>query len=62
MADELTCSNCGKEIESADNLEQHEVPEVDVDEEGGIHLYENNDLFLCKGCKKPLGVGRSRSD
>ena len=58
---ELECSDCGTEIESTDDLEQTELPEVEADD-GGVSLYGNRDLFLCSGCKKPLGVGRGGSD
>lgn len=58
---ELECSDCGTEIESTDDLEQTELPEVEADD-SSVSLYGNTDLFLCSGCKKPLGVGRSGSD
>lgn len=59
MADEITCSECGHVAESADDLETGEsVPEVETSDDGSIHLYENHDLFLCKNCRKPLGVSR----
>lgn len=41
-----------------DELEKdHEVAEIEADDDGFNH-YGNRDLFLCKGCKEPLGVGR----
>lgn len=52
------CPECGTEIESADDLEQTEVPEIETDKENGVTVYENTDLYLCGGCKKPMGVGR----
>lgn len=58
MADTLTCDDCGHEAESTDDLETTEVPQVEADEGGAFNVYENNDLYLCKGCKKPLGVDR----
>lgn len=59
MADKLTCSECNKQIESADELERQETNEIEVEDDGSFSLYGNDDLFLCKSCKKPLGVGRS---
>lgn len=59
MADKIDCPECGKEIESADELEKHgEVHEIETDDDS-FSLFGNRDLFLCKDCKKPLGVGRS---
>ncbi len=59
MGDTLTCPECGKEIESMDHLETaHEVAEVEPEDDGSFTLYENHDLFLCEGCKKPLGVNK----
>jgi hypothetical protein len=58
MADKLTCPGCGETVESAEHLEKaHDVPEVQI-KDGEIHLYENRNLFMCKSCKKPLGVGK----
>ncbi len=59
MSDTVSCPDCGTEIESADDLEQEDVPEIETHDDGSITLFENNDLFLCKGCKKPLGMSRS---
>jgi len=59
MGDTLTCPECGEEASSVDELEaEHDVAEVDVDDDGSITLFENHDLFLCEGCKKPLGFSR----
>lgn len=59
MADTITCSECGNEVWSSDDLEAaHEVGEMEVDDDGSIHLFDNRDLLLCKRCKNPLGVGR----
>lgn len=58
MGDSVTCPECGAEVESMDELEKdHEVAEIEADDDGFNH-YGNRDLFLCKGCKEPLGVGR----
>jgi len=61
MTDELTCTECGADIESADDLDRQEIDELEVDQDGSFSLYGNNDLYLCKSCKKPLGVGYSNS-
>lgn len=59
MADTLTCPECGAEIDSADQLEhEHEVAEVELEDSGSISLYGNRDLYMCKNCKRTLGVSR----
>ncbi len=61
MSDTITCPECGDEAETMEELNeahQHDVPEFEEDEDGGLHLFENKDLFLCKNCKNPLGVRR----
>lgn len=59
MGDTLTCPECGNEAESIEELEsEHGVPEVEVQDDGSVSLFENHDLFLCKGCKAPLGFER----
>jgi len=58
MGDTLTCDECGHEIESTDDLEEKEVPEIEAEENGSINLWGSNDLYLCKDCRKPLGVRR----
>ena len=61
MSDTITCSECGEVAESADGLTVEEsVPMVETDDDGGIHLYENNNLFLCSNCRKPLGISRPK--
>lgn len=60
MTDTLSCPECEEEIESTDELEDGgEVAEIEADDDGSITLFENRDLFLCKNCKKPLGMSRS---
>jgi uncharacterized protein with PIN domain len=60
MSDTLSCPECDEEIESTDELETGEqVPEVEEDDDGSLTLFQNHDLFLCKNCKKPLGMSRS---
>lgn len=60
MADDLTCSECGKDIESTNDLETEEVPVIETDDEDdSFSLYGNQeDLFLCEGCSNPLGFGK----
>lgn len=61
MTAELNCPSCDRTIESTDDLETGEsVPEVETNEDGSFQLFSNRDLFLCSGCKNPMGVGRSR--
>jgi len=56
MEGSLTCSECGNEVESTDDLEVEEgIAEIEVGRDGSVTLFENHDLFLCKGCKNPLG-------
>lgn len=62
MGDTLTCSGCGEEIETADDMEvEEDVPELEVNEDRSFNLFGNRDLFLCKNCKKPMGMRRDRS-
>ena len=60
MSTEITCPDCGETAESIDDLERSgTVAEMDEAEDGGpIELYENHDLSLCSGCRKPLGISR----
>ena len=61
-SDTVECPDCGAQIESEDQVEVQEVREIESRPKGGIgYGTETNNLFLCKDCKKPLGVGR-RSD
>lgn len=53
------CPECGKQIESTEDLEQTEVPEIQTDDDDNFSLHGSTDLFLCSGCRKPMGVGRS---
>lgn len=60
MAETLSCPECEKEIESTDDLEEGgKIAELETDDDGSVTLFENHDLFLCKDCKKPLGMSRS---
>jgi hypothetical protein len=45
-----------------DELEthDHDVPEVEESGDGSLKLFENRNLFLCKNCKNPMGVSRSK--
>lgn len=59
MSDTLSCSDCGAEIESMDELETgHEVTEIEPEADGTFTLFENRDLFLCKNCGNPMGLYR----
>jgi len=59
MTDTMSCPECESEIDSADDLEQAgSVTTVETTDSGSINLYESRDLFLCSGCRKPLGVSR----
>lgn len=54
-----TCSECGDEIDSLDDLERQDVEEIEPKDDGSFSLYGNkHDLFLCKGCRNPMGVGK----
>lgn len=59
MSQGESCPECGEAIESSADLETETVPEIEVEDDGSFDLYGNTDLYLCKGCKKPMGVGRS---
>lgn len=60
MSETLSCPECETEIDSVDDLERGgEVSEIEERDDGSISLFENRDLFLCKNCKKPLGMSRS---
>lgn len=59
MGDTLTCPECGAEAESVEDVGTVEVPEIEVEGEGhSFNLFGNRDLFLCKDCKRPLGMPR----
>jgi uncharacterized protein with PIN domain len=60
MTDTLSCPECGTEVDSVEELEvEHDVPEIEENDDGSIHLFEKRDLFLCENCRKPLGMSRS---
>lgn len=60
MAD-VTCGECGTDIDSTDDVEQETVQELDVTDSsdrpsgisGGVG---QRDLFRCKACGTVLGV------
>lgn len=60
MGDHLSCSECGTEYESTEELEAKEVDVIEKEDEGSFSLYGSTDLYLCKGCRKAMGVGHSR--
>ena len=55
MGEGIPCPNCGDQLESTDDLEKTEISQIETEEDGSFHLFGNDDLFLCKGCKNPLG-------
>lgn len=60
MADTMSCPDCGNEIESTDDLEAGEELTEVATENGTVSPYRDRtgDLFLCGGCKRPLGFKR----
>jgi hypothetical protein len=59
MTDNLSCPECGASVESKDELvAEHEVSEIEFEDDGSLNLYGNRDLYLCEECKKPMGVGQ----
>lgn len=60
MTDTVTCSECGMKAESKDDVEiEHDIDEIEIDDDNGFNLFAKRDLFLCKECRNPLGVSRS---
>jgi len=55
MTDSTECPNCGDQLETVDDLEETEVTRIDTNDDGSFNLFGNADLFLCEGCKNPLG-------
>ncbi len=62
MADEMSCPECGADVETTDDLEEAgTVEELEPKADGTFEFYGNKrDLFRCADCRKPLGVGHSR--
>jgi DNA-directed RNA polymerase subunit RPC12/RpoP len=58
MTEQIDCPECGSEIESDDDIDTDSIQEMDASD-NSVTLYGNRDLYRCKNCKKPLGVGRS---
>lgn len=60
MADTLTCPDCEKEIETRDDLEAgEEITEIEtVNQAISPYKDRTGNLFLCGGCKRPLGFER----
>ncbi|AUV81966.1 hypothetical protein C2R22_10165 [Salinigranum rubrum] len=55
----IDCPECGATIESLDEMDAEEVPEIETRSRGGIGYGEaTRNLYLCKSCRKPLGIGR----
>jgi DNA-directed RNA polymerase subunit RPC12/RpoP len=56
--DTIECPDCGAEIDSEDQVDVEEVSEIESRPRGGIgYGPATKNLYLCKNCKKPLGVG-----
>jgi DNA-directed RNA polymerase subunit RPC12/RpoP len=56
--DHITCPECGEEIGSTDEMDVEEVQEIRSKPRGGIGYGDaTRNLYLCKNCRKPLGVG-----
>jgi len=60
MAETLTCPDCDKEIETTADLEEsEEITEIETDGETvSPYADKTGNLFLCGGCKRPLGFER----
>ena len=59
MTDTVTCSDCGTDAESTDDVEVVEdIDEIEVGDDDSFDLFGKRDLFLCKECRNPLGVSR----
>ena len=60
MAEPLTCPDCEREIASTDDLEASvTVTEIETDDEAvSPYRDKTGNLFLCAGCKRPLGFER----
>ena len=57
--DTIECPECGETIESEDHVDVQEVREIRSKPRGGIgYGVAPDNLFLCKNCTNPLGVGR----
>jgi DNA-directed RNA polymerase subunit RPC12/RpoP len=55
----VECPDCGATIESEDHVDVEEVREIESRPKGGIgYGSATRNLYLCKNCKNPLGVGR----
>jgi len=56
----MTCPDCGNDIESTDDLEEsEELTEIETDGKTvSPYRDKTGDLFLCGGCKRPLGFRR----
>ncbi|WP_372910866.1 hypothetical protein [Salinigranum sp.] len=59
MADSIECPECGATMDSLDQMETEEITEIEEKPRGGIGYGQaTQDLYLCRKCRKPLGVGR----
>lgn len=63
MADTIECPECGSEFESVEQMDVEEVQEITSKPRGGIgHGDATQNLYLCKKCRKPLGIGSRRNE
>jgi uncharacterized protein with PIN domain len=59
----IDCPECGAAIESLDEMDTEEVTEIETRPRGGIGYGEaTRNLYLCKNCRKLLGVGPRGSE
>jgi DNA-directed RNA polymerase subunit RPC12/RpoP len=57
----VTCENCGREVETTEDVETEPVEELETDAEASgppriRHGVGQRDLYRCAGCGKVLGV------
>lgn len=56
----LTCPQCDRTLESADDLEAEEIEEITIEEDGSIDVYGGKRTFYrCRECRNAMGVGHS---
>lgn len=55
------CPKCGKEHETLDDYEKTTVDEIGEADDGSIDVYGGKtDLYLCSGCREPMGTGHTK--
>jgi hypothetical protein len=61
--DSIECPDCGATVGSRDDVDVEETREIEDRPRGGIGYGDaTRNLFLCKNCKNPLGVGSRDSE